>query len=229
MRLGHGELIDSMVHDGLWDAYEDYHMGCCGEIVAETYGVTREQQDAFALESHRKAIAAIKAGKFKDEILPVPIPPKKGEPVPFAVDESPREDTSLEALARLKPAFQEGGTVTAGNAPGVNDGAAALVVTSAETAQGAGPHAAGAHRGPGHLRPGAEDGDDDAGAGDPQALGEDGLDAPTDVDLYELNEAFAVQARRRQRASWGSTPPRSTSTAARSRSATPSGPAARAS
>ena len=81
MRLGHGELIDSMVHDGLWDAYEDYHMGCCGEIVAETYGVTREQQDAYALESHRKAIAAIKAGRFKDEIVPVPIPQKKGDPV----------------------------------------------------------------------------------------------------------------------------------------------------
>src|SRR6185503_9144879 len=112
MRLGHGELIDSMVHDGLWEAYEDYHMGCCGELVSETYGVTREQQDAYALDSHRKAIAAIKAGKFKDEILPVPIPSKKGDPVPFAVDESPREDTSLEALARLKPAFREGGTVT---------------------------------------------------------------------------------------------------------------------
>jgi acetyl-CoA C-acetyltransferase len=108
MRLGHGELIDSMVHDGLWEAYEDYHMGCCGEIVSETYGVTREQQDAFALESHRKAIAAIKAGKFKDEILPVPIPAKKGDAVPFAVDESPREDTSLEALARLKPAVPRG-------------------------------------------------------------------------------------------------------------------------
>src|SRR5262245_22999709 len=117
MRLGHAELIDSMVHDGLWEAYEDYHMGCCGETVAETYVVTREQQDAFALESHRRAIAAIKAGKFKDEILAVPIPQKKGEPVLFAVDESPREDTSLEALARLKPAFREGGTVTAGNAP----------------------------------------------------------------------------------------------------------------
>src|SRR5438876_11249983 len=138
MRLGHGALIDSMVHDGLWEAYEDYHMGCCGEIVSEAYGVPREEQDAFALESHRKAIAAIKAGKFKDEILPVPIPSKKGDPVTFAVDESPREDTSLEALARLEPAFRDGGTVTAGNAPGVNDGAAALVVTSAETAKARG-------------------------------------------------------------------------------------------
>src|SRR6266702_5356313 len=134
MRLGHGEALDSMILDGLWDAYEDYHMGCTGEIVAEKYGVTRAQQDAWALESHRRAIAAIKAGRFEDEILPVPVPQKKGAPVPFAVDESPREDTSLEALARLKPAFKDGGTVTAGNAPGVNDGAAALVVCSAETA-----------------------------------------------------------------------------------------------
>src|SRR5262249_22454024 len=135
MRLGHGELIDSMVHDGLWEAYEDYHMGCCGEIVSETYGVTRAQQDAYALESHRRAIAAQKAGKFTDHIVPVPIRQKKGEPVMFTADESPREDTSLEALAKLKPAFREDGTVTAGNAPGVNDGAAAVVVTSAETAQ----------------------------------------------------------------------------------------------
>jgi acetyl-CoA C-acetyltransferase len=138
LRLGNGELVDSMIHDGLWEAYENYHMGCCGEIVAETYGVTRQEQDAFALESHRKAIAAIKAGKFRDEILPVPIPQKKGEPVMFATDEPPREDTSLEALGKLKPAFKEQGTVTAGNAPGVNDGAAALVVVSAETAKSLG-------------------------------------------------------------------------------------------
>ena len=110
-------------------------MGCTGEVVAEKYGVTRAEQDAFALESHQKAVAAIKAGRFKDEILPVPLPQKKGDPLLFATDESPREDTSLEALAKLKPAFKEGGTVTAGNAPGVNDGAAALVVTSAERAK----------------------------------------------------------------------------------------------
>jgi acetyl-CoA C-acetyltransferase len=135
MRLGHGEAIDSMIWDGLWDAYEDYHMGCTGEVVAEKYAVTRAEQDAFALESHRKAVAAIKAGRFKDEILPVALPQKKGEALSFTTDESPREDTSLEALARLKPAFKDGGTVTAGNAPGVNDGAAALVVTSAERAR----------------------------------------------------------------------------------------------
>ncbi|MFI5184446.1 MAG: acetyl-CoA C-acyltransferase, partial [Vicinamibacteria bacterium] len=138
MRLGHGELLDSMIHDGLWDAYADYHMGCTGEVVAEKYGVTRAEQDAFALESHRRAIAAAKAGKFKDEIFPVPIPQKKGEPTLFSADESPREDTTLEALSKLKPAFKEGGTVTAGNAPGVNDGAAALVVTSADTARALG-------------------------------------------------------------------------------------------
>jgi acetyl-CoA C-acetyltransferase len=135
MRLGHGQLVDSMIHDGLWDAYDDQHMGCCGEIVAEKHAVTRQEQDTYALESHRKAIAAIKAGRFHDEILAVPIPQKKGEPLLFAQDESPREDTSLEALGKLKAAFKEGGTVTAGNAPGVNDGAAALVVASADTAR----------------------------------------------------------------------------------------------
>jgi acetyl-CoA C-acetyltransferase len=193
MRLGHGELIDSMVHDGLWEAYEDYHMGCCGETVAETYGVTREQQDAYALESHRRAIAAIKAGRFKDEIVPVPIPQKKGDPVPFAVDESAREDTSLEALARLKPAFREGGTVTAGNAPGVNDGAAALVVASADVARelGRAPMA----RIVGQATSGLE----------PKMVMMTPVPAirrlfektgwsAKDVDLFELNEAFAVQA-----------------------------------
>jgi acetyl-CoA C-acetyltransferase len=138
MRLGHGEAIDSMIYDGLWDPYENYHMGCTGEIVAEKYGVTRRQQDEYAVESHRRAIAAAKAGKFRAEILPVAIPLKKGETTTFAADETPREDTSLETLAKLKAAFKEGGTVTAGNAPGVNDGAAALVVTSAEKASSLG-------------------------------------------------------------------------------------------
>jgi len=192
MRLGHGELIDSMVHDGLWEAYEDYHMGCCGEIVSDTYGVTREQQDAFALESHRKAIAAIKTGKFKDEILPVPIPSKKGDPVMFAVDESPREDTSLEALARLKPAFREGGTVTAGNAPGVNDGAAALVVTSAETAKALGrtPLARIAAQATSGLEPKMVMMTPVPAI---RRIWEKTGWSAKDVDLYELNEAFAVQ------------------------------------
>jgi acetyl-CoA C-acetyltransferase len=193
LRLGHGELRDSMIWDGLWDAYSNYHMGCTGEIVAEKYGVTREQQDQYALDSHRKAVAAIKAGKFKDEILPVAIKQRKGDPLMFADDEAPREDTSLEALARLKPAFKEGGTVTAGNAPGVNDGAAALVVTSAERAKALG-------RAPLARIVGQ------AVAGlDPslvmmtpvhavRKLWEKTGWSAASVDLLELNEAFAVQA-----------------------------------
>src|SRR5438876_9959618 len=134
-RLGHGKVLDAMIVDGLWDAYEDFHMGMTAELVAEKYKMPRERQDAYALESHRRAINAIKNCWFKDQIVPAPIPQKKGEPVLVAIDESPREDTSLEALAKLKPAFKPGGTVTAGNAPGTNDGAAALVVTSPKKAR----------------------------------------------------------------------------------------------
>ena len=193
LRLGHGEVVDSMIHDGLWEAYENYHMGCCGEIVAERYGVDRKQQDAYALESHRRALAAIKAGKFKDEILPVPLPQKKGDPILFDTDEAPREDTSLESLGKLKAAFKEGGTVTAGNAPGVNDGAAALVVSSAERAKALGrPPLA---RIVGQAVSGVE----------PKMVMMSPVSAVRklwektgwkagDVDLYELNEAFAVQA-----------------------------------
>jgi acetyl-CoA C-acetyltransferase len=137
-RLGNGVLVDAMIHDGLWDAYNDYHMGCTGEVVAEKYEVSRAEQDEFALNSHRKAAAAITAGRFKDEIVPVEIPQKKGAPVIFDTDETVREDSSIEALAKLKPAFKNSGTVTAGNAPGVNDGASALVVTSIERAQAMG-------------------------------------------------------------------------------------------
>src|SRR3979411_799208 len=130
-RLGNGKVIDSMVHDGLWDIYNDYHMGVTGENVAEKYGITREEQDEFAVNSHRKAIAAQKECHFKSQIVPVEIPAKKkGQPaVIFDKDEGPREDTTAETLRALKPAFKKDGTVTAGNAPGVNDGAAALVVT----------------------------------------------------------------------------------------------------
>ncbi len=193
MRLGHGELVDSMIHDGLWDAYSDYHMGCTGEIVAEKYGVSREEQDAFALESHRKAVAAIKAGRFEAEIVPVPIPQKKGEPVRFAVDETPREDTSAEALAKLKPAFKPGGTVTAGNAPGVNDGAAALVVASAEAARALGraPFARIVAQATSGVEPSL------VMMSPVEAVrkiwAKTGWSA-ADVDLVELNEAFAVQA-----------------------------------
>src|SRR5438067_9400639 len=128
-RLGNGQLVDSMVHDGLWEIYNDYHMGNTGENVAEKYSITREQQDEFAVESHRKAIAAWKECRFSSQVVPVEIPAKKKGEAPgrFEKDESPREDTSIETLRALKPAFKKDGTVTAGNAPGVNDGAAAVV------------------------------------------------------------------------------------------------------
>src|SRR5262245_9752369 len=136
-RLGNAQVIDSMVHDGLWDIYHDYHMGITGENVAEKYGITREEQDEFAVNSHRKAVAAIKECRFKSQIVPVEIPAKKkgAAPTVFDKDESPREDTTIEVLRALKPAFKKDGTVTAGNAPGVNDGAAAVVVTSTTTAK----------------------------------------------------------------------------------------------
>jgi len=130
-RLGHGELLDAVVLDGLWCAVECHHMGNSAEWIAREYGVTREDQDRFALESHQKAIAAIDAGRFKAEIVPVAIRQQRGDPLIFDTDEGPRRDTSLEALSRLRPAFQkDGGTVTAGNASGITDGAAALVVMS---------------------------------------------------------------------------------------------------
>src|SRR3954464_10953891 len=139
-RLGNAQIVDSMVNDGLWDIYNDYHMGITGENVAEKYGITREDQDEFAVNSHRKAIAAIKECRFKSQIVPVELPAKKkgAQPVIFDKDESPREDTTIEVLRSLKPAFKKDGTVTAGNAPGVNDGAAALVVMSAGKAKGLG-------------------------------------------------------------------------------------------
>jgi acetyl-CoA C-acetyltransferase len=193
MRLGHGETIDSMIYDGLWDPYEDYHMGCTGEIVAEKHGVTRRQQDEYAVESHRRAIAAIKAGKFRAEILPVPLPQKKGDVVMFDTDEAPREDTSIEALAKLKPAFKEGGTVTAGNAPGVNDGAAALVVTSAEKARALGrqPMARIVAQAVSGLEPSMVMMTPVPAVR--KLLEKTGWD-PSTIDLVELNEAFAVQA-----------------------------------
>ncbi|MEJ7616112.1 MAG: acetyl-CoA C-acyltransferase, partial [Pyrinomonadaceae bacterium] len=134
-RLGNGVIVDAMIHDGLWCAFENYHMGNTGEVIAKRYGISREEQDEYALNSHRKALAAIKAGRFKDEILVLEVPQKKGPSLIVDTDESVRADSSLEALAKLKPAFQEAGSVTAGNAPGVNDGASALVVTSERRAQ----------------------------------------------------------------------------------------------
>jgi len=194
-RLGNGQVIDSMVHDGLWDIYNDYHMGITGENVAEKYGITREEQDGFAVNSHRKAISAIKECRFKSQIVPVEIPAKKkGQPdVIFDKDESPREDTTIESLRALKPAFKKDGTVTAGNAPGVNDGAAALVVTSAKRAKdlGATPMV--------RIVAQATSGIDPkwvmmAPVGAVRKIWEKTGWKKDDVDLYELNEAFSVQA-----------------------------------
>ncbi len=193
LRMGDGKLVDSMIHDGLWCAFENYHMGNTGEVVAERYNVTREEQDEYALNSHRKAAAAIKAGKFKDEILPVEIPQKKGAALVFDTDESVREDTSLEALAKLRPAFREGGTVTAGNAPGVNDGASALVVTSEERARSLGvePLARIAAQATSGIQP------ELVMMAPVEAIRKVVRKAGwslNEVDLIELNEAFSVQA-----------------------------------
>jgi acetyl-CoA C-acetyltransferase len=135
LRMGNGALVDSMINDGLWCSFESCHMGMSGEVVAEAYGVGRTEQDLYAAESHRKAARATREGWFKDEILPITIPQKKGSPIVIDRDEAIREDTTAEGLAGLKPAFKKDGSVTAGNAPGVNDGAAALVVMSADTAR----------------------------------------------------------------------------------------------
>jgi len=133
-RMGNGEIVDAMIHDGLWCALDNWHMGETGEVVAEKYQITRGQQDEYALNSQLKAVAAIQSGRFKDEICPVEIPQRKGDPVIFDTDEGPRADTAIESLSKLKAVFRSTGTVTAGNASTINDGAAALVVTSAELA-----------------------------------------------------------------------------------------------
>ena len=194
-RLGNGQVVDSMVHDGLWDIYNDYHMGVTGENVAEKYGITREEQDEFAVHSHRKAVAAMKECRFKSQIVPVEIPAKKKGQAPllFEKDESPREDTTIEVLRSLKPAFKKDGTVTAGNAPGVNDGAAAVVVTSAQRAKelGAPPIV--------RIVAQATSGVEPkwvmmAPVGAVQKIWEKTGWKSDDVDLYELNEAFSVQA-----------------------------------
>jgi acetyl-CoA C-acetyltransferase len=134
-RLGHGRLVDSMINDGLWDCYNDFHMGNTAELVAKKYNVTRETQDEFALESHQKAIAAAERGDFKAEIVPVTIPQAKGEPVVISLDEGPRADASKEKLAKLKPAFEKDGSVTAGNASTINDGASIVLVMSEKKAK----------------------------------------------------------------------------------------------
>jgi acetyl-CoA C-acetyltransferase len=134
-RLGHGELLDAAIYDGLWDSFGDYHMGTAAEIIARKFSVSREDQDRFAYESHQKAVAAQSAGKFDAEIVGVEVPQKTGEPLVITKDEPPRADTRMEVLAKLKPVFDKSGTVTAGNAPGLNDGAAALVVMGADVAK----------------------------------------------------------------------------------------------
>ena len=192
-RLGNGELVDSMINDGLWCSFDNHHMGCTGEVVAEKYSVSRAEQDEYALNSHKKAAAAIKAGRFKDEIVAVEIPQKKGPPIVFDQDETVREDTTLEALGKLKPAFKKEGTVTAGNAPGVNDGASAVVVTTLERARAMGVEPLG--RIVAQTTAGVE----------PKLVMMAPVDAvrkllkktgwsTSEIDLVELNEAFSVQA-----------------------------------
>jgi acetyl-CoA C-acetyltransferase len=192
-RLGNGDLIDSVIHDGLWCAFDDWHMGCTGEVVAERYNVSRDEQDRYALRSHEKALAAIEEGRFDQEIVPIEIPRKKGQPVIVKTDEGPREDTSLEALGRLKPAFKEGGTVTAGNAPGVNDGAAALVIASADVARKLGrqPIARIVAQATSGVEPKLVMMAPVAAI--QKTLKRAGWDL-AEVDLVELNEAFSVQA-----------------------------------
>lgn len=138
LRMGHAQIVDTMISDGLWDAFNDYHMGITAENLVDKYQISREQQDAFAAASQQKAAAAIEAGRFVDEITPILIPQRKGDPVAFKVDEQPRGDTSAESLAKLRPAFKKDGSVTAGNASSLNDGAAAVILMSAEKAKALG-------------------------------------------------------------------------------------------
>ena len=191
-RMGNAEIVDATVHDGLWSAWENVHMGMAAEWIAEHYNVSREDQDKFSYESHMKAVAAIREGRFKEEIVPVSVPQRKGDPVVVDTDECPRPDTSLEKMAKLPPVFKEGGTVTAGNAPPLSDGAAAVVVMSERKAEALG------------ITPIARVLDYTQAAVDPIAL----FTAPIHAirrlwqrmgvdkdyfDLYEINEAFAAQ------------------------------------
>jgi len=192
-RMGDGELVDLMILDGLWDIFHGYHMGMTAENVAAKYGITREEQDEFAFQSQQKAEAAIKSGRFKEEIVPVKIPQRKGDPIVFDTDEHPRFGTTLEAVAKLKPAFKPDGTVTAGNASGINDGAAILVVMSARKSKQLG------------LKPLALITSYASAGVDPAVMGTGPIPASrkalaragwsaADLDLIEANEAFAAQA-----------------------------------
>ncbi len=192
-RLGNGELVDGVIHDGLWDSFNNFHMGSAAELIARKFKVTREDQDRFSVESHQKAARAQKEGKFKDEIVPVLIPQRKGEPKCFCVDERVRPDSSMETLAKLRPAFEKDGTVTAANAPGLNDGASALVVMSGAAVKrlGAKPMA----RITGYATGGtAPEMVFYAPVVAVKRLAEKLGRKPNDWDLIEANEAFAAQA-----------------------------------
>lgn len=193
VRMGEWKMVDSMISDGLWDVFNDYHMGCTAENLAERYSITREDQDQFAAESQQKTESAQKAGHFKAEIVPVKIPQKKGEPIVFDADEFPRHGTTVETLAGLKPAFSQNGTVTAGNASGINDGAAALLLITGSQARALG------------IEPMARVVAYANAGVDPAVMGTGPIPATRrclqkagwtvdDLDLIEANEAFAAQA-----------------------------------
>ncbi len=192
-RMGNATVVDTMLRDGLTDGFEDYHMGITAENVAEQYGITREDQDSFALRSQKRALEAIEAGRFKEEIVPVEIPQRRGEPLIFDTDEFPRRDVSLEGFSKLRPAFQKDGSVTAGNSSGINDGAAAVVVMSAEKAKELGITALAT------IKSYASAGLDPKVMGcgpiyaSRKALEKAGLTV-ADLDLVESNEAFAAQS-----------------------------------
>ncbi len=192
-RLGNGELVDVMINDGLWCAFENWHMGNTAEVVSEKFGITREEQDEFAARSHARAVESVKEGRFAAEIQPVTVPQRKGEPLTFNLDEGPRADTTATSLAGLKPAFKKDGTVTAGNASSINDGAAALVVTSEAKAAALG------------RQPLARIAAQAMSGIEPRLIMMAPVEAVnrvltragwkvSDVDLFELNEAFSAQA-----------------------------------
>lgn len=193
LRMGHAQIVDTMISDGLWDAFNDYHMGITAENLVDKYDISREQQDAFAAASQQKAAAAIEAGRFVDEITPILIPQRKGDPVAFKVDEQPRGDTTAESLAKLRPAFKKDGSVTAGNASSLNDGAAAVILMSAEKAKALGLPVLAT------IAAYANAGVDPAimGIGPVSAtrrcLAKAGWDIGQ-LDLIEANEAFAAQS-----------------------------------
>lgn len=187
------EIVDGMVYDGLWDIFNDYHMGVTAENLAEAYNISREEQDQFAYKSQVKYKAAMEEGKFKNEVVPVMIPQRRADPIPFEIDEHPKGNTTVETLSKLRPAFKKDGTVTAGNASGINDGAAAVLVTSDEKSKELG------------LKPVASIISYAVAGVDPSIMGigpvpaiQKALDKAglslDDIDLFELNEAFAAQS-----------------------------------